>query len=168
MYDVWENGAGELDKAEKRDCTPRERNEQTREKVVCPECSGALRGNTCMSCGWERPARSDIHAVEGELRQFDPTSLGIEARPGLRAECLKHPRKVWEAALNHCALSTSKGELAGRKWAYGVWRGIYPNSKLPFGWFDMAIPLAVDPNALALIDREVRRFRKSSSSRRAA
>lgn len=168
MYDVWENGAGELDKAEKRDCTPRERNEQTREKVVCPECSGALRGNTCMSCGWERPARSDIHAVEGELRQFDPTSLGIEARPGLRAECLKHPRKVWEAALNHCALSTSKGELAGRKWAYGVWRGIYPNSKLPFGWFDMPVPLMADPNALALIEREVRRFRKSNHQRRAA
>lgn len=168
MYDVWENGAGELSSAQKRDSTPRERDEQTREKVVCPECRGALRGNTCMSCGWERPARSNIHAVEGELVEFDPAALGIEARPGLRAECLKHPRKVWEAALNYCAYATSKGEDHARRWAYGVYRGVYPNSKLPFGWYDMAIPAVPDPGAFSLIEREVKRFRKSSNARRAA
>lgn len=168
MYDVWENGAGELSHAQKRDSTPRERTEQTREKVVCPECRGALRGNTCMSCGWERPARSNIHAVEGQLQEFDPVALGIEARAGLRADCLKHPRKVWEAALNYCAMSTHKGEAAARKWACGVYYGIYPGSKLPFGWYDMPIPISADPGAFALIDREVRRFRKSSNARRAA
>lgn len=168
MYDVWENGPGELDKAEKRDSVARERDPQTREKVVCPECSGGLRGNTCMSCGWERPARSHIHAVEGELREFDPSALGLEPRAGLRAECLKHPRKVWEAALHYCSYATRKGEDHARRWAYGVWRGCYPAAKLPFGWYEMPIPIMADPNAYALIEREVKRFRKSSSQRRAA
>jgi len=168
MYDVWENGPGELDKAEKRDSVARERDPQVREKVVCPECSGGLSGNTCMSCGWERPARSHIHAVEGELKEFDPSTLGIEARAGLRAECLKSPREVWKAALHYCAQSTRKGEDHARRWAYGSWRGIYPSAKLPFGWYDMAVPAVVDPNAYALIEREVKRFRKQSNMRRAA
>lgn len=168
MFDVWENGAGELDKAEKRDSVARERDQQVREKVVCPECSGAIRCNTCMSCGWERPARSSIHAVEGELREFDPVALGIRARDGLRAECLKHPRQVWEAALNYCNSATRKGEEQARRWAYGVYRGVYPGSKLPFGWYDMAIPLAADPGAYSLVEREVKRFRKGAVTRRAA
>lgn len=162
MYDVWENGAGELSKAEKRDSKARERNEQTREKVVCPECSGALRGNTCMACGWERPPRSSIYAVEGELKEFDPSALGIEARAGLRAECLREPRKVWEAALHYCSFNTRRGEAAARKWAAGVWYGVYPGAKLPFGWFDMSVPAIVDPGAYGLVEREVRRFRKNT------
>jgi DNA repair protein RadD len=168
MFDVWDNGAGELSKAEKRDSTPREKSEATREKVVCPECSGALRGNTCMACGWERPARSNINAVEGELREFDPVAFMAQPRPGLRADCLKHPRKVWEAALHYCAQSTSKGQDHARRWAYGVYRGVYPNSKLPFGWYDMPIPALADPGAFSLVEREVRRFRKNSASKRAA
>lgn len=169
MYDVWENGAGELSHAQKRDSTPREKSEQTREKVVCPECRGALRGNTCMSCGWERPARSHIHAVEGELREFDMAAMGLEPRAGLRADCLKHPRKVWEAALAFCFDHTrSDDDQKARRWAYGVYRGIYPSSKLPFGWFDMPIPHFPDQDAYGLIDREVKRYRKHNPPRRAA
>lgn len=166
MFDVWENGAGELDKAEKRDSVARERDQKTREKVVCPECSGALRGNTCMSCGWERPARSHIHAVEGELHEFDPNALA--ARAGLRAECLKSPRKIWEAALSYCSESTRKGEEHARRWAYGVFRGVYPASKLPFGWFDMPIPVSPDFAAYQLVEREVQRYRKNNQRKEAA
>ncbi|TNE61393.1 MAG: DEAD/DEAH box helicase [Sphingomonadales bacterium] len=163
MYDVWENGAGELSHATKRDSKPRERNEQIKEKVVCPECSGALRGTTCTGCGWEKPARSGIHAVEGEMKEFNLHEMVMEARPGLRAECLKDPRKVWEAALCFTAERTRKGEKHARKWAYGVWRGVYPTSKLPFGWFDMPIPRQFDQAAYSLIDREVKRFRKAAA-----
>lgn len=160
MFDVWENGAGELDAATKRDSKARERDETTKEKVVCPECSGAMRGSTCMSCGWERPARSNIHAVEGELQEFDLSAMGLEARAGLRAECLKHPRKVWEAALAFTFERSRKGEDAARRWAYGVWAGIYPSAKLPAGWYHASPPRLFDPNAYALIEREVKRFRK--------
>lgn len=166
MYDVWENGAGELSHAQKRDSIARERNEKTRDKVVCPECSGSLRGNTCMSCGWERPARSNIHAVEGEMVEFDPAMLGV--RPGLRAECLSNPRKVWEGALAYCSMHTQSGEDKARRWAYGIFRGVYPNKKLGFGWYDQPIPSSFDPNAFALAEREAKRFRKGAGQGRAA
>jgi superfamily II DNA or RNA helicase len=159
MFDVWDNGVGQLSTATKRDSKPRERSEAERKEVVCPECSGAMRGPTCMACGYERPARSGIHAVEGALEEFSlPDAMA--PRAGLRAECLKDPRKVWEAALSYTMERSRKGEDHARRWAYGCWRGIYPNAKLPFGWFDMAHPQSCDPNAYALIEREQRRFRK--------
>jgi DNA repair protein RadD len=159
MFDVWDNGAGELDKAEKRDTEKRERTEITREKVVCPECSGALRGNVCTGCGWEKPARSSITEEEGTLIEFAP-KYDLTPRAGLRADCLKDPRAVWNGALNYAMDSTSKGEAAARKWAAGIWFGIYPGQKLPFGWFDMP---RQTPNmdTYSLAEREVKRFRKS-------
>lgn len=165
QYDVWENGCGDLSHAEKRDATPRKRDQQTHEKVVCPECGGVLRGNACLACGWEKPARSGIIAVEGELKAFDIAGSALVARSGLRAACLAEPKSVWNAALCYC-LEHSRDQSKARKWAYGVWRGVYPDAKLPTGWFDAA---AMEPkaDAYALIDREVKRFRKSNSRRAA-
>ena len=159
MFEVWDHGVGELDTATKKDSTPRARDETTREKLVCPECSGALRGNTCITCGWEKPARSDVVNVEGKMHEFRPNEVLFTPRPGLRAECLNDPRTVWQAALAYTMGRSIKGEQHARKWALGVWGGVYPNTKLPFGWFDMAPPPAPDPNASALVQREINRFR---------
>lgn len=159
-YDVWENGAGELDKATKRDSQPRERNEVQREKVVCPSCSGAMRGPTCTVCGFEKPARSGVSVVEGELQEFNMHDA-MQPRSGLRADVLKEPRKVYEGALSYAVDHTRKGEEAARKWAAGIWRGVYPTAKLGFGWYDMPIPKSVDPAAYSLAEREVKRFRKT-------
>jgi superfamily II DNA or RNA helicase len=167
VYEVWEHGAGDLDKSEKRDSKPRERNEQTREKVVCPECSGALRGNTCMACGWERPARSDVVVKDGELQAFDMATAAMQPRAGLRADCLKEPRRIWEAALRYTMASTRKGEDHARRWAYGVFRGVYPNNKLPAGWFHSPVNPALDPHADSLVEREIKRFRKTSKRKAA-
>lgn len=166
MYDVWDNGAGELSSATKRDSVAREREVSTREPVKCAECGGGMRGNTCTACGWERPARSEIQSVAGELREFDPSALGMEPRGGLRAECLKRPKDIWQAALNYCAAHTRQGEDHARRWAYGVFRGVYPGAKLPSGWYGARIPAAVDPAAYGLIERETARFRKKSPPRR--
>jgi len=163
MFDVWENGVGELDQSSQRDSKPRERDQQTREKAACPECSGALRGNTCTACGWERPARSSVTVTEGELQEFRKPEA-MEPRAGLRAACLSDPRKVWEACLWH-KLTTMRDETKARKAAYGQWKGIYPKGRLGFGWFDMAPPAMVDPGALSLAERETRKWRKQ---RRAA
>jgi superfamily II DNA or RNA helicase len=166
MFDVWEHGAGVLDASEKRDSIAREKDPQQREKLVCPECSGALRMNTCVACGWERPVRSHIHAVEGELREFNLSAFAENIRPGLRAECAKDPRKMWDAAVTYC-MERSRDEAKARKWAYAVWRGIYQGQKLPSTWFN-ATPLNCDPNAYSLVDRETKRFRKQSTAQRRA
>lgn len=160
MFDVWDNGAGDLDSSSKRDSEKRERTEKTREKVVCPECSGALRGSICTSCGWERPARSDITAIEGELVEFTAPSLGFTPRAGLRAPCLSDPRAIWQAALFYTMSNTRKGEDTARKWAAGIFKGIYPGQRLPNGWYGMQLRTP-QADAFSLIEREVRRFRKS-------
>ena len=162
MFDIWEHGTGELSHATKRDSTPRERNEKVREAVKCKECGGGMRGTTCIECGWERPPRSSIVNVAGEMHEFSMEGGLMEPRDGLRAPILKDPRKVWEAALCFTSERSRKGEQHARRWAYGVFRGIYPNNKLPFGWFDAPVPRGVDDKAYALIEREVKRFRKNS------
>lgn len=158
-FDVWENGAGELSDSSKKDATARKRDEATREKAVCPECHGALRANVCLACGWERPARSGIVAVDGTLVAFDPSRLQVKARDGLRADCLSDPRAVWEGALAYCLDHKPLDEDKARRWAYGVWAGVYDGAKLPRGWYGIPKPLA-RPDAYALVDREVKRFRK--------
>lgn len=158
MFDVWDNGAGELSTATKRDSKPRERNEVTREAAVCPQCSGAMRGPTCMACGYERPARSGIHAVEGELQEFRLPEA-MEPRAGLRADCLKNPKGVYQAALSYC-LGSMRDQDKARKRAYAIWRGIYPTAKPGFGWYEMQPPALVDQSAWALVDRETKRYRK--------
>lgn len=166
MYDVWDHGAGELSSATKRDSVAREREVKTREPLKCAECGGGMRGNTCTACGWERPARSEIQSVAGELREFDPSALGLEPRGGLRADCLKRPKDIWLAALNYCAAHTRQGEDHARRWAYGVFRGVYPGAKLPNGWYGARIPASVDQAAYGLVERETARFRKKSPPRR--
>lgn len=166
MFDLWENGAGELDKSEMKDSEPRETSEAEREKIVCPECGGVLRAGTCMACGWEKPARSEITQTAGVMQEF---SLADQCKPrsGLHAECLKDPKAVWQAALAHCLYHGRGDENRSRKWAYGVWKGMYPDAKLPGGWFDMSRPGSVNPQAAALIEREIARFRKRKSRRAA-
>lgn len=159
-FDVWENGPGELDKAEKLDSTPRERDPADKEKSVCPECSGALRGFACTVCGWERPPNSGIHAVAGEMSEFTRQHAAFEPRAGLRADCLAKPKVIWEAALAYTFERSRHGEDRARKWAYGIFSGVYPNNKLPRGWFDAPLSSQVDASALALVEREVKRFRK--------
>lgn len=165
MLDVWNNGAGDLSHASKQDKAPRERNtEAAKEKFCCKECGGAMRGNLCMACGWERPARSGVEVVDGVLVKFDASAIGLAARDGLRAECVKDPRDVWSAALSYCLDRKPRDEAKARRWAYGVWCGVYPGAKLPRGWFD-ASRHTFTPGAWALVDREVKRFRKSAGPR---
>ncbi|WP_283176818.1 helicase-related protein [Gemmobacter sp. 24YEA27] len=165
MFDVWENGPGELSKAEKRDSTPRKRDETTREKAVCPQCSGVLRSGSCLACGYERPARSEIVAVEGSMREFDPEALGLTARKGLRADCLKDPKAVWLAALAYTHGHSTRGADHALKWAKGIFHGVYPNDWPARAW-GTAPPQVADQGAYALIEREQQRFRKGSKRRR--
>ena len=161
MFDVWDNGAGDLSQAEKRDSTPRKREEAQRDKPICPECSGALRGNTCVCCGWEKPARSGIVAVEGIMQEFKPEAMGLTARSGLRAECLKDPRKVWAAALSYTHERSRKGPEHALKWAKAIFHGIYPNDWPSRNW-GIEPPAMADQNAYALIEREQKRYRKTT------
>lgn len=162
---LFEYGVESLSEAAKRDSKTREATEVTRKKRFCAECGMQMSAGSdvCPSCGWERPQRGEIQIVQGELIDFDnSTREAFRPREGLRAECLADPKGIWNAAVTYCVAYSRGGPEAARKWAYGVWRGIYPNAKLPTGAFDAQFdPSSVKPDQWALIDREVKRYRKS-------
>lgn len=164
---LFEHGVDTLSEAAKRDSTPREPSEKVKRQHFCPECGTQVIAGVCPGCGWERPQVGTVQIVQGELIDFEiSTRHAFQPRPGLRAECLSKPEAIWNAALAFCNANTRKGPDAARKWAYGIWAGIYPGAKLPRGLYDADChPQAVQPDQWSLIEREVKRFRKTAGAR---
>lgn len=163
---LFEYGVDTLSNAQKRDSEVREPQEKVRKERFCGECGTqmATGQNACPACGWQRPARGEIQFVQGELIDLDHApGKAFAPRAGLRAACLDNPRSIWNAAVVYCQAHSRKGEAAARKWAYGIWRGIYPNSTLPFGLYEaFGDAKNVRQDEWGLIEREVARFRKTS------
>lgn len=168
---LYEYGVDSLSTAQKKDSEPREPAEKTKKKHFCSVCGLQLppMAVSCPGCGWERPTASTIQYVQGDLVDVDLSAkTAFQPRPGLRAECLKDPKAVWNAALSHCLAYSRGGDEKARKWALGVWKGIYPASKLPPGLYDApAYPSAVGTHEASLVEREITRFRKSNKRRAA-
>lgn len=166
---LFEHGVDSLSDAEKKDREVREPTERLKKKYFCQECGTQMESDVCASCGWTRPQRGEIQVVQGELIDFEVSMReSFKPRKGLHADCLKNPRGIWNAALAYCFANGRRGADASRKWAYGVWVGIYPGSKLPYGLYDApCVQANVKPDEYSLIEREVRRFRKSNNRRAA-
>lgn len=163
---LFEHGVDSLSTAQKKDSVAREPTEKAKTQHFCGDCGMQMAPavSICTGCGWERPKRGEIQHVEGQLIDFDLSmKTAFEPRKGLRAKCLRDPRAVWNAALSYCFTNSRRGEVAARKWAYGIWSGIYPNSKLPYGLYEgHCDPRKVTVDAWELIAREVARFRKTN------
>lgn len=168
---LYEHGVDSLSDAQKRDSEAREPQEKVKLQHFCGECGMQMQPqvSTCIACGWERPRRGEIKTVEGELIDFEVSiKNAFEPRKGLRADCLKDPRGMWNAALSYCLTNTRKGEGAARKWACGIWSGIYPGSKFPNGLYLLPCDeAAVREDQWGLIEREVLRFRRNNTRRAA-
>lgn len=168
---LYEHGVDSLATAQRRDSEAREPSEKVRKERFCGCCGMQMAASSlaCASCGWEKPQRGEIEIRQGELIDLDLSAReSFQPRMGLRADCLNNPRAIWNAALAYCFANGRRGPDASRKWAYGVWAGIYPGSKLPRGLYDAACNSAtVRPDEWGLIEREVKRFR-NSHKRRAA
>ncbi|RWI46376.1 MAG: ATP-dependent helicase [Mesorhizobium sp.] len=168
---LFEYGVDSLSDAQKKDSAVREPSETVKQKHFCGGCGlqmepGAI---SCIRCGWARPKRGEIQTVEGKLIDLDmSTKTAFQPRKGLRAACLKDPRAIFNAALSYCASNTRKGDDFARRWACGVWHGIYPNSNLPRGFYDTACNhSAVRPEEWSLVEREVQNHRKKQPRRAA-
>ncbi|BCH32617.1 hypothetical protein MesoLjLc_45470 [Mesorhizobium sp. L-8-10] len=169
---LYENGVDSLSSAEKKDSEVREPSEKVKRDHFCGECGLQMEAGstTCQSCGWERPKRGEIKTVPGEIIDFEISMReAFKPRSGLRAECLKNPRGVWNAALAYCFANGRRGPEASRKRAYGIWAGIYPDNKLPRGLYDMNCRSGdVTPDQWSLVEREVKRWRENNRRKRAA
>lgn len=166
---LYEHGVDSLSDAQKRDSEAREPVERQKVKHFCGDCGMQMEPAqiVCQSCGWERPKRGEIKTVEGELIDLEVSmKAAFQPRAGLRADCLKNPRGIWNAALCYCFANTRKGDDAARKWAYGIWRGIYPGSTLPYGlYYAPCDQNSLREDAWGLIEREVKRFRRQTVRR---
>jgi len=168
---LYQYGVDSLSSAQKKDSEAREPQEKVRKDHFCGDCGTQMSPGeaACPACGWQRPERGEIQIVQGKLIDFaHDATAAFTPRPGLRAACLKDPRGVWNAALAYCMANTRKGEEAARKWAAGVWHGIYPSSKLPHGLYEAPCNYQrVGTDEYGLVEREVRRFRSGSRKRAA-
>lgn len=169
---LFENGVDTLSNAQKKDSEAREPVEKIKTKHFCGGCGLQMQPTAiaCHSCGWERPRIGEIRTVKGDLIDFEVSiANAYQPRKGLRAACLGNPRAIWNAAVAYRMAHTRKGEEAARKQAYGTWKGIYPDSKLPYGLFDAPCrPEQVKPDEWSLIEREVRNFRRRQKRSAAA
>lgn len=166
---LFEHGVDSLSDAAKQDSKAREPKEKVKRDHFCPECGTQVVMGVCPSCGWERPKVGTVQIIQGELIDLEiSTKHAFQPRPGLRADCLNKPSAIWNTAVAYCNAHTRKGPEAARKWAYGIWRGIYPGSELPRGLYDAPCdPKRVSLVEWGLIEREVKRFRKSAGRRAA-
>ncbi|WP_158876974.1 DEAD/DEAH box helicase [Antarcticirhabdus aurantiaca] len=168
---LFEYGVDSLSKASKQDSVVREPKERPKTTLFCRECGMQMeaKAEACPACGWEKPRRGEIQIVQGELIDLDVTTRhGFAPRAGLRADCLADPQRMWTAALAFTSTKTRRGAEHARKWAMGIWSDIYPNNKLPRGLYEAPCdPSGVRADEWALIDREVKRFRKHGSRRAA-
>ncbi|GAC1572968.1 MAG: hypothetical protein NVS3B5_02180 [Sphingomicrobium sp.] len=160
---LFEHGVDSLSSAELKDREVREPDEKIKKKHFCAGCGLQLipGATACHGCGWQRPERGEIQVVQGELIDVNLAASGeFKPRQGLRAECLRDPRAIWNAALSYTSSTSSKGPEHARKWAAGIWKGIF--EQWPPRSFDgvKANHEAVTPDQYSLIEREVRRFRK--------
>lgn len=161
---LFEYGVDSLSDAQKRDSEVREPKEKTRKERFCGCCGMAMDAGAmiCASCGWEKPQRGEIEIVQGELIDLNlKVGERFAPRKGLRAECLKDPKAVFNAALSYATYNTRKGPEAARKWAMGIWFGIYNGAKPPRGFFDVSVNHGkVIPEQWSLVEREVNKFRR--------
>jgi DNA repair protein RadD len=167
---LFENGVDSLSSAQKKDSEVREPKENVRKERFCAECGMKVEGPSCSACGWTRPERGEIQFVQGDLIDvLIGAGESFKPRQGLRAECLKHPKQVWNAALSYCMANSRRGPDAARKWAMGIFYGVYPGNKLPRGIYDLQPNHStVTPEQYGLIDREVQKFRRQGKKKAAA
>jgi DNA repair protein RadD len=163
---LFEYGVDNLSTAAKKDSEVREPSEKVRKERFCAECSTQMQvgSSSCPACGWERPERGEIQFIQGEVIDFD-LSMGQQfvPRKGLRADCLRDPMAIWVAALSYTSTYSSKGPEHARKWAAGIWKGIY--ERWPPRRFDSipCDPSRVTADQYSLVEREVRRFRQHAA-----
>jgi DNA repair protein RadD len=161
---LFEYGVEALSDATKQDSVARELDEKVKREYFCGDCGMQMPPgkSTCGSCGWQRPTRSEIEIVKGNLVDIDfAISEAFKPRPRLRAACLSDPKGVWNAAICHTMQASTRGDEAAKKWAMGIWFGLYEGAKPPRGFFDSAPNYAnVTADQFSLVEREIKRFRK--------
>ncbi|GEP60555.1 helicase [Reyranella soli] len=154
--DFWANGVDRLDDKAEKDRQARHVTEKQRKEFVCVGCGAVLPPNSriCLACGRERPPRaSNTYAVSGTT-QIVPTR---GARNRSDHPFLKDPQLAYRAFLAFTTHRKRGDEAGARRWAAGIYRGVYGN--WPSRSYDGL------PHEPALLTPDVERFCKRQMAR---
>lgn len=162
--DFWGSGVDELNEGAEKDRTVRVEDKKLRKDVLCLGCHAVFPpgASTCPACGQDRPRKpSGVMAVAGSTRKLE-MGQGSDRRFDYKNHPLLHDPGFAFQSFVAWATDRKRGdEAAGRRWAAGIYRGVY--GQWPPRTFD---GLPHDPNMLTLdverfCRREMARFAKS-------
>lgn len=166
--DFWANGVDELNEAAEKDRAARSVTPKERKDLVCLGCRAVLPPgvSTCVACGRERPRRSsDVTIVSGSTQRVD---LAKQAS-SRKFDFANHPILRDPAFAHRCfvawATERKRGdEVAGRRWAAGLFKGVY--ERWPSREYD-SVP--VEPDLVTFdvetfCKREMARYSKSRAA----
>jgi DNA repair protein RadD len=127
--EFWANGVDTLDASAEKDSKARQAPTPTERKdLLCLGCQAIIpRGSpTCLACGRERPRRpADVTNVAGVTKL-----VTLNGRSGRKFNYENHPILSSRAGAYQSILAFTtqrkRGDIAaGRKWAAGMYKGIY-------------------------------------------
>jgi superfamily II DNA or RNA helicase len=159
--DFWANGVDELDEQAEKDRTARPSVEaKERKELVCLGCQAILPSGSpvCLACGRERPRRaSDVTAVQGTTQLLNLNSISGRNFDYGNHAILKDPALAFQSFLAFTTQRKRGDTGAGRRWAAGMFKGVYGN--WPPRTYD-ALPH--DPG---LLTQDVERFCRNEMAR---
>lgn len=161
--EFWANGVDTLDEGAERDRVARPAvREKDRKELLCLGCNAILPPGVqaCLACGRDRPRRaSNVTAIRGTTHR-----LHMGAPSGRKFEFAQHPilRDPAVAYQSFLAFTTQRkrGDVeAGRRWAAGLYKGVYGH--WPPRSFDELLPGVLSIDVERFCRKEMARYSKS-------
>lgn len=126
--DFWANGVDELNEGAEKDKAARTIEKKEREQLLCFGCQAVMPPSlrVCPACGRERPARaSGVTVISGTTQEID-----LKVVSGRKFDFETHPilkdQKVAYQSFLAFTAHRKRGDVdAGRRWAAGLFKGIY-------------------------------------------
>jgi superfamily II DNA or RNA helicase len=158
--DFWVNGVDELNERAEKDRTVRTVTGNERKELLCFGCRAVLPPGVpaCLACGRERPRRpADVTVVSGTTQL-----LSMNGESGRRFDYKNHailrdPATAYQSFLAFTTRRKKGNEVAGRRWAAGLFKGVY--GRWPSRSFD-GLPHKPD-----LLTFDVERFCRNEMAR---
>lgn len=138
--DFWANGVDELNESAEKDKVARTIEKKERAELVCCGCQAVMPPSVrvCPACGRERPSRaSGVTVVGGTTQEVDLRGASGRKFEFTSHPILKDPAVAFQSFLAFTTHRKRGDEAAGRRWAAGLFRGVY--GKWPPRTFD-ALP----------------------------
>ena len=126
--DFWAKGVDELNEGAEKDRAARTVTKEERKELVCSGCQAVMVPGVraCAACGKERPRRpSDVIVVNGTTEKLE-----LSHEPSRRFDfgshpILKDPAVAYQSFVGWATERKRGDEAAGRRWAAGIFRGVY-------------------------------------------